>query len=123
MVALEADPGAVRDLRENLRDAGIAHVDVIAETLERALDRGLLAGLAPEVLVLDPPRAGLPEGGVEALAALAPARVVYLSCDPATLARDLALWFARGWALRSVHGFDLFPQTPHIEALALLERD
>ncbi len=123
LVALEADAGAVRDLRENLRDAGIAHVDVIAETLERALERDLLAGLAPELLVLDPPRAGLPEGGVEALAALAPARVVYLSCDPATFARDLALWFARGWALRSVQGFDLFPQTPHVEALALLERD
>ena len=103
--------------------AGIANVEVLAETLERALERDALALLAPEVLVLDPPRAGLPEGAVEALARLAPARVVYLSCDPATLARDLALWVARGWALRSVHGFDLFPQTPHVEALALLERD
>jgi len=123
LVALEADPDAVRDLHANLRDAGIAHVDVLGETLERALERDALAPLAPEALVLDPPRAGLPEGAVEALARLAPARIVYLSCDPATLARDLALWLARGWALRSIEGFDLFPQTPHIEALALLERD
>ena len=123
VVALEANEGAVRDLHANLRDAGIAHVDVLCETLEHALERDALAPLAPEVLVLDPPRAGLPEGAVEALARLAPARVVYLSCDPATLARDLALWDARGWGLRSIHGFDLFPQTPHIEALALLERD
>ena len=96
---------------------------MLGETLERALERDALARLAPEALVLDPPRAGLPEGAVEALARLAPARVVYLSCDPATLARDLALWDARGWALRSLDGFDLFPQTPHVEALALLERD
>ncbi len=123
LVALEADTGAVNDLHANLRDAGIANVDVMAETLEHALERDGLARLTPEVLVLDPPRAGLPEGAVEVLAGLSPARVVYLSCDPATLARDLALWSARGWALRGIEGFDLFPQTPHVEALALLARD
>ena len=123
LVALEASPDAARDLRANLQGAGIGNVEVLAETLERALERGAFQGLAPEALVLDPPRAGLPEGAAEALARLSPARVVYLSCDPATLARDLALWVARGWALRSVEGFDLFPQTPHVEALALLERD
>lgn len=123
LFALEASPDAVRDLRANLKGAGIANVEVLGETLERALERGALSAAAPEALVLDPPRAGLPEGAVEALARLAPARVTYLSCDPATLARDLALWGARGYALRSVEGFDLFPQTPHVEALALLERD
>jgi 23S rRNA (uracil1939-C5)-methyltransferase len=123
LVALEADAGAVADLHANLAASGTTNVDVMGETLEHALAREGLALLAPEVLVLDPPRAGLPEGAVAALARLRPARVVYLSCDPATLARDLALWFGAGWALRSVQGFDLFPQTPHIEALALLERD
>lgn len=123
LVALEADAAAVGDLRGNLHAAGIANVDVIGETLERALERGALAKLAPELLVLDPPRAGLPEGAVEELTRLRPERVVYLSCDPATLARDLALFQARGFALRSVEGFDLFPQTPHVEALARLERD
>jgi 23S rRNA (uracil1939-C5)-methyltransferase len=122
VVALEASPEAVRDLRANLKGAGIENALVLAETLERALERGSLSGLAPEALILDPPRAGLPEGAVEQLSGLDPARVVYLSCDPATLARDLALWAARGWALRSLEGFDLFPQTPHVEALALLER-
>jgi 23S rRNA (uracil1939-C5)-methyltransferase len=123
LIALEASPDAVRDLRANLQAAGIENVEVLGETLERALARGGLGALAPEVLVLDPPRAGLPEGAVETLARLAPARVVYLSCDPATLARDLAGFAARGYALRSLEGFDLFPQTPHIEALALIERD
>jgi 23S rRNA (uracil1939-C5)-methyltransferase len=123
VVALEASPEAVRDLRANLEGAGIENVEVLGETLERALARGGLAALAPEALVLDPPRAGLPEGAAQTLARLAPVRVVYLSCDPATLARDLALFVARGFALRSLEGFDLFPQTPHVEALALLARD
>jgi 23S rRNA (uracil1939-C5)-methyltransferase len=120
--ALEADPDAVRDLRANLRDAGIAHVQVLEEPLEHALARGALDALEPQALVLDPPRAGLPDGAVERLARLAPARIVYLSCDPATLARDLGLFADRGYSLRSLEGFDLFPQTPHVEALAGLER-
>jgi 23S rRNA (uracil1939-C5)-methyltransferase len=119
--ALEASAEAARDLRANLKGAGIENVEVLAETLERALERGALTELAPEALVLDPPRTGLPEGAAHALGQLGPARIVYLSCDPATLARDLALFVARGWVLRSVEGFDLFPQTPHVEALALLE--
>jgi 23S rRNA (uracil1939-C5)-methyltransferase len=122
LTALEGSPEAVRDLRATLEEAGIDNTDVLGETLERALERGALAALAPEALVLDPPRAGLPEGAVDALAGLSPARVVYLSCDPATLARDLALWVGHGWQLRSLEGFDLFPQTPHVEGLALLER-
>jgi len=123
LVALEASPDAVRDLHANLEAAGIGSVEVLGETLERALEWGGLDALAPEALVLDPPRAGLPEGAAETLARLAPARIVYLSCDPATLARDLALFAARGYVLRSLEGFDLFPQTPHVEGLALLERD
>jgi 23S rRNA (uracil1939-C5)-methyltransferase len=122
LAALESSPAAVRDLRTNLREAGIEHVEVLAETLEHALARDAFAGLAPEAIVLDPPRAGLPEGAAEATARLAPARVVYLSCDPATLARDLARLVAHGFALRSLEGFDLFPQTAHVEALALLAR-
>ena len=97
--------------------------EALRPALENAAVPSAFQGLEPEALVLDPPRAGLPEGAAEMLARLSPARIVYLSCDPATLARDLALWVARGWALRGVEGFDLFPQTPHVEALALLERD
>jgi 23S rRNA (uracil1939-C5)-methyltransferase len=120
LVALESSRDAARDLAANLRGAGLENVQVLAEPLERALERDAFASLAPEALVLDPPRAGLPEGAVEALARLSPARIVYLSCDPATLARDLALFHAHGQVLRGIEAFDLFPQTPHVEALALL---
>jgi tRNA/tmRNA/rRNA uracil-C5-methylase (TrmA/RlmC/RlmD family) len=70
--------------------------------------------------VLDPPRTGLPAGVAPRLAALGAARIVYLSCDPATLSRDLAALAGHGYRLASLGGFDLFPQTPHVEALAVL---
>jgi len=77
-------------------------------------------GPRPDVVLLDPPRTGLPKGGPEALAALGAERIVYVSCDPATLARDLRILTERGYRLSALTAFDLFPQTPHIEALAIL---
>ena len=119
VVAVEGDPAAVADLRANLAEAGQGRVEILAESVERALSE--LADRRPDALVLDPPRSGLARGSVDALAAVRAERIVYLSCDPATLARDLAELCARGYALRSVEGIDLFPQTPHVEALATLE--
>jgi 23S rRNA (uracil1939-C5)-methyltransferase len=121
VIAVESDGAAAADLRRNLGAWGFPGVEVLEERVERALPR--LAGLEPDALVLDPPRSGLPRGAAEALLALRPRRVVYLSCDPATLARDLARLVAGGLALRSAAAIDLFPQTPHVEALATLSRD
>ena len=81
-----------------------------------------MRGLRPDAVVLDPPRSGLPPGAATFLAGLGAPRVVYLSCDPATLARDLAAWVGSGYRLERIEGFDLFPQTPHLEVLAVLER-
>jgi tRNA/tmRNA/rRNA uracil-C5-methylase (TrmA/RlmC/RlmD family) len=94
-------------------------VEVRGVPVEDALLDAPLRELRPEVVVLDPPRAGLPRGVASSLDA---GRVVYLSCDPATLARDLASLERRGFHLAQVTGFDLFPQTPHVEALAVAER-
>jgi 23S rRNA (uracil1939-C5)-methyltransferase len=121
VVAVEGDPAAVRDLHANLAGAGSTRVEVVGESVERALAR--LAGLRPDALVLDPPRSGLPRGAAAEVAAVEPSRIVYLACDPATLARDLAELCARGYALHAALGIDLFPQTPHLEALATLERE
>jgi tRNA/tmRNA/rRNA uracil-C5-methylase (TrmA/RlmC/RlmD family) len=118
---LEASAAAVRDLRANLRGADLEGVEVHERRVE--LSAALCRRLAPDVVVLDPPRTGLPARAVAALAALGARRIVYLSCDPATLARDLAGFRKRGYRLRRVEGFDLFPQTPHVEALAVLEAE
>lgn len=119
VVAVEGDPSAVADLRANLADAGLGRVEVVAEGVEQALAK--LVERRPEALVLDPPRSGIARGSAPALAAVRAERIVYLSCDPATLARDLAALCAQGYELREVHGIDLFPQTPHVEALAILQ--
>jgi 23S rRNA (uracil1939-C5)-methyltransferase len=118
VVAVEHDRAAVRDLRHNLAEAELHNVEVVGGRVERALPT--LAGLGPEALLLDPPRTGLPRGSAGDLAAVGPERIVYLSCDPATLARDLSELCACGFALHAVEAIDLFPQTPHVEALATL---
>jgi len=122
LLLVESSPAAVLDLRSNLADARLPHVEVHQEDVVRALRRGQLRDCAADCVVLDPPRQGLGAAGVEALARLRPRRLVYVSCDPATLARDLAGFAEQGLALESVEGFDLFPQTPHVEAVAVLTR-
>jgi 23S rRNA (uracil1939-C5)-methyltransferase len=73
--------------------------------------------------VVDPPRAGLTEAAAEALAGCGPRRIVYVSCDPATLARDIARLRTHGYSFVRATPVDLFPQTYHTEAVAVLDRD
>lgn len=119
VLAVESSPTAAADLRRNLARSGCDHVDVVEDRVESVVPGSV--GARPDVVVVDPPRRGLPESTVRALPALAPRRIVYLSCDPATLARDVARLAAGGYAPTHVRGFDLFPQTPHLEALVILE--
>jgi 23S rRNA (uracil1939-C5)-methyltransferase len=122
VVAVEANPTAARDLERNLADGGINGVSVLAESLEVAIANRSLEDFEPEVVVLDPPRTGLPDGAAEFLASMEPARFVYLSCDPATLARDLSVLKFWNYELTSVQAFDMFPQSPHVEVLAVAQR-
>jgi 23S rRNA (uracil1939-C5)-methyltransferase len=122
VITVEADAAAVADLRHNLARAGLAGVEIVRERVEQAL-AGRLAGIRPDAVVLDPPRTGLPRGAAAQICALAPGRIAYLSCDPATLARDLAALVAGGFELEGAEVFDLFPHTPHVEVLARLRRD
>ena len=109
--------------RQKMRIGARCHADqILAARVEEALERPALVAPPPDCALLDPPRLGLPARALEALAAIAPTRIAYLSCDPATLARDLRRLTARGYALRRVEAFDLFPQTAHVETLALLSK-
>jgi 23S rRNA (uracil1939-C5)-methyltransferase len=120
VVAVESNPAAAADLKSNLARAGLSNARVLCGRVEES--RQALAGLRPEAVLLDPPRVGLAAEGVELVTQLAPERVAYLSCDPATLARDLRALCSAGYRLASVEGFDLFPQTHHLEALVVLQK-
>ena len=115
--AIEASPSACADFAWNAR----AQPNV---TLHTGATEAVLATLhGPfDGIVVDPPRRGLEDGVVQALARLAPPRLVYVSCDPATLARDAARLRAAGFVLRTVQPIDLFPQTYHVECVSLWER-
>jgi 23S rRNA (uracil1939-C5)-methyltransferase len=116
VVAVENHPVAVADLAANLSDldGAEAHQATVADFLQRSPEKC-------DAVVLDPPRAGLERGVAEALIDLAPRILVYLSCDPATLARDLARLLP-SYRLVELELIDLFPQTFHIESLVRLER-
>jgi tRNA/tmRNA/rRNA uracil-C5-methylase (TrmA/RlmC/RlmD family) len=123
VVAVESNPVAAGDLEANLREAGVDNVRVLASSVEAALDDADFSRLHPDRVVVDPPRIGLGEAVAERIAGFEAERIVYLSCDPATLARDLSVFDHRGYRLIAAECFDLFPQTPHIEMLAVVDRE
>jgi tRNA/tmRNA/rRNA uracil-C5-methylase (TrmA/RlmC/RlmD family) len=119
VTAVEGNAQAVADARANLLDVRGAAVRVEGGDALRGLRRWR-PGPRPFV-VLDPPRTGLGRGVVEAVAAKRPDRIVYVSCDPPTLGRDLRRFATRGYGLRRLRALDMFPDTFHIESVAVLE--
>jgi 23S rRNA (uracil1939-C5)-methyltransferase len=122
VVGVEGNPRAARDAEFNLQAASLeAKGRILRMSVSRAFDSDTLGGRA-DVVVADPPRQGLERAVVDGIAALGPRRIVYVSCDPSTLARDCKAFSSHGYALRIVHPLDLFPQTYHMESVSLLER-
>jgi hypothetical protein len=119
VVASEASSRSARDLKRNLRRAGV-RAETRAEPAEVTLRTVPQEG--PETVVLDPPRTGLSPEARRALIARAPERIVSVSCDPATGARDAGAIVAAGWSLESLVALDMFPVTAHVETVALLTR-
>ncbi len=118
VVAAEANPVAVADLKANAQAHGLTNVFAAGETTFDFLRR--FAQAEPDLVVMDPPRAGVDAASLKLLAALRPRRIHFLSCSPPTMARDLKALIAHGYHLEFLELFDLFPQTYHIEALAKL---
>lgn len=117
VVAVEAAASSVRDMRRNA-DANGVEIEVVGGDAARELpELGELDGL-----VVDPPRAGLADGVAEDIAEAAPERVVYVSCNPATWARDAARFEACGYRLENVQPVDMFPQTYHVEVVSVFVR-
>lgn len=123
---VEADPVAAAAARENLRDLTAVTViqsDVARALRTRSVDRASgEGGGGPDLVVLDPPRSGAGREVVTAVAARGPRAVAYVACDPAALARDLRTFRTEGYEVAALRAYDLFPQTHHVECVALLIR-
>jgi len=122
VIGVEVIPQAVADARDNAKRNGIENAEFFCgDAGQAALDLEA-KGIRADVAVVDPPRKGLNVDAIEALTRMAPRRIVYVSCDPATLARDVALLKARGYTLQSAQAADLFPRCAHVETIVLLGR-
>jgi 23S rRNA (uracil1939-C5)-methyltransferase len=117
VIAVESNPAAVRDLETNMR--GLSTIEVRTADVERFLERNKER---PEFVVMDPPRDGLAPDAAKRLGRLQPSRITYVSCEPPTLARDLAVLTEAGYECSEIHMFDLFPQTFHMETVVRLRR-
>ncbi len=123
ITTVEADGRATEHAGANLADwvGARALTDRVDRYLERMVaDAAGVPALRGAAVVLDPPRSGAGRAVVERLAALGPAQVVYVACDPVALARDVATFRAQGYELEALEAFDLFPNTHHVEAVARL---
>lgn len=122
-IGVEVVPQAVEDARENAARNGIQNAEFFCGDAGQAALELEGQGVRPDVIVVDPPRKGLSGDAIEAIARMAPRRLVYVSCDPATLARDVALLKERGYALKAAQAADLFPRCAHVETVCLLSRN
>lgn len=120
VIAVESHPQAAADLAANAGGATGGKIRAVTETTFDFLRR--CAQREPDLVVMDPPRAGVGVASLELLAALRPKRLCYVSCSPPTLARDLSFLVQHGYRLDALEMFDFFPQTYHIESLARLSR-
>lgn len=119
---VEVVEAAIRDARENAERNGIENVEFFCADAGQAAARFVKQGIRPDVILVDPPRKGLAEDVVASIAAMAPEKVVYVSCDPATLARDVARLRAQGYAPQSAQAVDMFPRCAHVETVVPLKR-
>ena len=122
VIGIEIVPEAIRDARENAVRNGIRNAEFHAAAAEKLLPTLVDNGLRPDVVVLDPPRKGAEPEVIQAIAYAAPSRAVYVSCDPATLARDLKQFTELGYRVSAVQPVDMFCWTGHVESVVKLTR-
>jgi len=122
VIGLERSADAVADATRNASANEITNASFHTGDVQRALRELVARAGRPDVVVVDPPRAGLPQKVVRRIVEAAPRRIVYVSCNPTTLAPNAAAFVEAGWRLERVTPVDMFPQTPHIECVAVLVR-
>ena len=113
---------AVEDAKKNAERNDITNAHYVADSAENAMAKWSKDGIKPDVIIVDPPRKGLTESFIKASVAMQPEKITYVSCNPATMARDIKLYQELGYELKKVQPVDLFPQTHHVETVALLSK-
>ena len=121
-IGVEIVPQAIEDAKFNAAQNGMENAEFFCMDAGQAAKMLADRRTRPDVIVVDPPRKGVSADVIEAISAMAPQRVVYVSCDPATLARDLKLLTAVGYTLQTAEAFDLFPRCAHVETVVLLSK-
>ena len=119
---VEVIPEAVENSQKNASLNGITNAHYVCDTAENAMKNWLKEGIQPTAILVDPPRKGLTESFIKASAQTGADRIAYISCNVATMARDIKLYQELGYELKKVQPVDLFPQTHHVETVALLSK-
>ena len=122
VIGVEIIPAAIRDAKENAVRNGVDNVEFLCADAAQAAAHFAETGIRPDVIVVDPPRKGIDAQVVDAMAQMAPKRIVYVSCDPATLARDLKRLEEQGYRTETACAFDMFPRCAHVETVCLLSK-
>ncbi|WP_048600840.1 23S rRNA (uracil(1939)-C(5))-methyltransferase RlmD [Rubeoparvulum massiliense] len=122
VIGVEVVPEAIEDAKKNAELNGISNVEFHVGEAETWLPQWVEDGNHADVVVVDPPRKGCDEALLEALATMQPPRIVYVSCNPSTLARDARYLVEHGYKLEKVQPVDMFPQTYHVENVVLMSR-
>lgn len=122
VVGVEIVERAIEDAKENAVKNGITNATFYADSAENIVPKLIEKGERPDVVVLDPPRKGSDEATLGAIIKAQPKRIVYVSCNPATLARDTRFLNDNGYTITATTAFDLFPHTTHVETVCLMSR-
>ena len=120
VIGVEIIPAAIRDAKENALRNGVENAEFLCADAAQAAVHFAQTGVKPDVIVVDPPRKGIDQQVVDAMAEMAPKKIVYVSCDPATLSRDLKRLEEKGYQTQSAEALDMFPRCAHVETVACL---
>jgi 23S rRNA (uracil1939-C5)-methyltransferase len=123
VIGVEIIPEAVRDAKENAMRNQIPNVEFFCADAGTATKKFIQEGISPDVIVVDPPRKGLDQMVIDSVLQLSPQRIIYISCDPATLARDLKQLSHHNYILDRITAVDMFPRTKHVETVVLMSRN
>lgn len=119
---VEIVPEAIEDAKKNAEENSVENVEFLVGESEKVIPELIKEGVKAEVVVVDPPRKGCERSLLEAFSIMGPDKIVYVSCDPATLARDLGILNELGYKTVEIQPVDMFPQTAHVECVVLMSR-